>query len=185
MMEIPLIYIKDKQAFIKKGGVLKLVGKPGELVKHLKKEGTELIHIVDLDAMNGSTTNFDVYDGLTFFMHIQVEGAKTEQMVKKLLEINARVVVPLPAPEAIHLEKFKNKKRLLVGKICEPEFEESANETVFASVFDLFYCGDSEPAILMLLKTKRRILLQGKLAGKIKGKKLAAKLFGIIEDFEG
>ncbi|MFA6531189.1 MAG: HisA/HisF-related TIM barrel protein [Candidatus Micrarchaeia archaeon] len=180
MMKIPLIYVKDKQAFIKKGGVLKLVGKPSELVKKLKKDGVELVHIVDLDAINGSTTNFDVYDSLTFFMHIQVEGAKTEQMVKKLLEINARVVVPIPFPEAIHIEKFKDKKRLLVGKICEPEHSESTNETVFASVFDLLYCGNSEPDIRMLLKTKRRILVQGKVESK-----LASKLFGAIENFEG
>ncbi len=161
MLKIPFIYVKDKQAFKKEEGVLKLIGKPSELAREWKKEGIKLVHIVDLDAINGNNANFDIYDTLTYFINIEVEGARDEKAVAKLIDVNARVIIELPTP--IKLSKFSEKKRLLVGKI---EKIKDAND----DVFDLYYTGTDEKEVVKLLKTKRRIILTSlvKLKGKIK-----------------
>lgn len=112
-MKIPLIYLKDKQFFVKKEGTMRLLGRPVETAKKLKEQGYILLHIVDLDAK--TETNFDVYDKLTYFINIQVECGKNENLIKRLLDVNARVVVDLPTE--INLEKYKEKRRLLVGRI--------------------------------------------------------------------
>jgi len=114
-MEIPLIYLKDKQAFVKKQKTMRFIGKPIDIAKKLKDKGYILLHIVDLDAKKGMETNFDVYDKLTFFINIEVECGEKEHFIKRLLEIKARVVIDLPSE--INLAKFAKQKRLLVGKI--------------------------------------------------------------------
>lgn len=115
MIRAKLIYLRDKQAF-EKDGVLRLLGKPVTVAKELKTQGIDLLHIVDLDALKGLATNFDVYDKLTYIMHVEVECVEDMQLIGKLLEINARVVVTLPARK-LDLKNFAGKERLLVGKI--------------------------------------------------------------------
>lgn len=112
-MRIPLIYIKDKQAFTKEGGPMRLLGKPLDVARRLKEGGSRLIHIVDVDAINGLPTNMDIYDGLTYFINIEVECAPRDAFVKKLLSIKARVVLP---PDSLELTGIREKK-LLVAKI--------------------------------------------------------------------
>ncbi len=107
---IPILYIKDKQVFAKEGGMLRLMGKPIDVVKKLQKKGFKLVHFVDSDALVGITTNMDTYDALTYFINIQVECAPNPVFIKKLLSIKCRVVLP-----AEHLPSEKNK--LLVGKV--------------------------------------------------------------------
>jgi len=114
-MEIPLIYLKDKQVFTKKESTMRLLGKPINVAKKLKDEGYILIHIVDLDAKKGMGTNFDVYDKLTFFINIEVECGENERFIKRLIEIKSRVVIDLPSK--INLEKFSKERKLIVGKI--------------------------------------------------------------------
>jgi phosphoribosylformimino-5-aminoimidazole carboxamide ribonucleotide (ProFAR) isomerase len=150
MMQIPVLYVKDKQAFVKVEGTFRLAGKPIDIAKDLHKKGIELVHFIDLDAEKGNPTNFDIYDNLTYLMHIQVEGPKDERLVKKLLAMNVRVVVKLPTQ--IDLAAFAEKKRLLVGKV---EVATAIND----SVFDLLYMGNEKPVISALFKTEKRIIL--------------------------
>ncbi|VVC04040.1 Uncharacterised protein [Candidatus Bilamarchaeum dharawalense] len=94
MLKIPLLYIKDKQVFTKEGGILRLVGKPLDVAKELKKKGYKLLHIVDLNAITGRNTNLDVYDGLTYFINVQVECAPKIEIISKLMVLKCRVVLP-------------------------------------------------------------------------------------------
>ncbi|MFN7991251.1 MAG: hypothetical protein U0R44_03780 [Candidatus Micrarchaeia archaeon] len=111
-MEIPLLYLKDKQVFTK-NGPMRLLGKPLDVARKMQEKGCTLIHFVDIDAVNGLPTNMDVYDGLTYFINIQVECAPRDAFVKKLLSIKCRVVLP---PGSLDLSKIKE-KRLLVARI--------------------------------------------------------------------
>ncbi|NYZ73878.1 hypothetical protein H0O00_01930 [Candidatus Micrarchaeota archaeon] len=111
-MRIPLIYLKDKQAFSRKAGFFRMIGKPIDLAREFKASGYELIHIVDQDAISGLTKNLDVYDGLTYIINVQVECAPDEKLVHKLLTLRCRVVLP-PSFDVSPLHE----KRLLVAKI--------------------------------------------------------------------
>jgi len=115
MLEVPLIYIKDKQAFTKVNGTLKIIGSAVEAVRKLSGD-YKLIHIVDRDLEKGITTNFDIYDKLTYFINIQVE-CNDEKIAERLLELKARVVLKLPTK--LPLEKWN--ERLLVGVIGDDE----------------------------------------------------------------
>ncbi|MFH1684905.1 MAG: hypothetical protein ABH983_01225, partial [Candidatus Micrarchaeota archaeon] len=64
------------------------------------------------DALSGSSTNLDVYDTLTCFINVQVEGFSKDDMIKKLLSLRCRVVL---APE-FDVSKY-SEKNLLVAKI--------------------------------------------------------------------
>jgi hypothetical protein len=111
-MKIPMFYLRDKQVFTKKEGILKLSGKPLDLAKDLKDDGVKLIHFVDMDALSGLSKNLDVFSGLTYFINVQVECAPKEEMVMKLLSLKCRVVLPPDAPVVQYREK-----KLLVAKI--------------------------------------------------------------------
>lgn len=111
-MRIPLFYLRDKQAFTKKEGVLSLAGKPLDIAKELKKEGVVLIHFVDLDALSGLSKNFDVYGSLTFFINVEVECAPRPELITRLLSFKCRVVLPPDAPVSDYREK-----KLLVAKV--------------------------------------------------------------------
>ena len=115
MLEVPLIYIKDKQAFRKIGGTLKILGNAVEIARKLSAK-YKLIHVIDLDLEKGITTNFDIYDKLTYFVNIQVE-CNDEKIAERLLNLKARVVVKLPTK--LPLEKWN--ERLLVGVIKNSE----------------------------------------------------------------
>lgn len=90
--------MRDKQLFTKANGILRLVGKPLDTAKELKKEGYKLIHFVDMDALSGRNTNLDVYSGLTYFINVQVECAPKAEILQKLMTLKCRVVL-LPTAE--------------------------------------------------------------------------------------
>ncbi len=116
-MEIALIILKDKQAFSKAGGPMRLLGKPLDAAKALQEKGIKLLHIVDLDALSGAPKNLDVYDGLTYFINVQVECAPRPEFVHKLLSLKCRVVLPpSDMPGSMDVSSMKEKK-LLVAKI--------------------------------------------------------------------
>jgi hypothetical protein len=116
-LNIPQVYIKDKQAFAKAGGPMRLLGKPLDLARGLQKQGCRLIHFIDTDALAGSPANLDVYDGLTYFMNVEVECAPRADFVRKLLSLKCRVVLPpSDAPGGLDVTSMRE-KRLLVAKI--------------------------------------------------------------------
>ncbi len=115
MLRIPLMYIKDKQAFAENG--LTLLGNPVDLAKRLKADGYKLVHIIDQDALKGLSTNLDVYDKLTYVINIEVECRPTLDLVRKLLSLRCRVVL---APSALDISGIEE-KNLLIAKIT-PEY---------------------------------------------------------------
>ncbi len=152
MLEVPLIYLKGKKAYKKKLGTLKPMGSAIKIAKKLKEQlGTELIHVVDLDALKGKKTNYDIYDHLTFSMYVQIEVKPDPKLIKPLLDLNARVVIELPTK--LDLKQFEDKKRLLIGKIT-PRFRGSLD-----GVYDVYLDGDSPAKLRELLKKKKRVLV--------------------------
>ena len=115
MLEVPILYLRDKQAFKKTNGTLRILGNAVEVAKKLG-EKYKLLHIIDLDLKKGSTANFDIYDKLTYFTNIQVE-CENEIAAERLLELKARIVLQLPTK--LPLEKWN--KRLLVGIVTGKE----------------------------------------------------------------
>ncbi len=105
MIKVPKLMIKQKQAFSIRGPVPKILGNAVDVCKNLD---AKLIHIIDKDALAGSLTNFDVYDRLTYNVNVQVEIKPSENMIKKLIAINCRVVVP-----PIDLSSFDHKNRFV------------------------------------------------------------------------
>ena len=167
IMEVPIIYLKGKKAYTKRLGTLKPMGSAIKIAKRLQERlGTELVHIVDLDALNGKKTNYDIYDHLTFNMYVQVEVKADPKLIKPLLDIDARVVVELPTK--LDLSQFEEKKRLLVGKIT-PRFKGSLDE-----VFDVYLDGESPAKVQELLRKKRRVFVN------INQNKKSDKVFGRI-----
>ena len=112
MLKIPLFYVKDKQAFSKSGSIPRLLGNPVEIAKDLKNDGCKLIHIIDEDALKGMTKNLDVYSAMTFFINVQLECAPREEIVRKLLSLRCRVVLPPDTDISSYGEK-----NLLVAKL--------------------------------------------------------------------
>ncbi len=176
MINGEIFYIKDKQIFKKHNGTLRLVGKPIDIAKKAKEKGIQLLHMIDLDAQKGMRINFDVYDKLTYFINIEIEGVSDEEFIDRLLGINARVVFTLPTK--LELMKWKNKNRLLVGKI-------SANSKAFTDI-ELGGIDDVHDVILenvddrllKLLKGKRIIVYERDLE-KIKNKKM---IFAVLNE---
>ncbi|MCP4646652.1 MAG: hypothetical protein GY852_02810 [bacterium] len=151
-MEVPILYLQGKKAYTKRLGTLKPMGSAIKIAKRLRERlGTELVHIVDLDALNGKKTNYDIYDHLTFIMYVQVEVKPDPDLIKRLLKIDARVVIELPTK--LDLKQFEEKKRLIVGKIT-PRFKGSLED-----VHDVYLDGESPPKVQELLKKKRRVLV--------------------------
>jgi len=119
-MEVPLFFLKGKQAFREELGSLRLLGNAPQLVKKLSAEYA-LFHIVDMDALRGNKGNFDLYDHLTYFTHVQVECKPDQKLVEALLGFEARVVVDMPSP--LDFEKFGKRKSLIIGRV-KPGFQE-------------------------------------------------------------
>lgn len=82
------ILMKDKQFY---SSDMRLLGSPIETAKELSSKYI-LLHIRDLDMDRGKIKNFDVYDKLTYVMHVQVEVRKEIPSLRDLLEINVRLV---------------------------------------------------------------------------------------------
>ena len=119
-MDVPVLHVKGKQAFRTEMGSMRLLGNAAQLVRSLSEEYA-LFHVLDLDALKGNKSNFDLYDHLTYFTHVQVECKPDPKLISELLKMEARVVVELPS--ALDFEKFGKKKSLLVGKV-KPGFAE-------------------------------------------------------------
>lgn len=150
-LRIPIIYIKDKQAFTKKNGVLRLLGNPVHIVREMAKQGTKLIHMIDEDAKKGVATNLDVYDKLTYFINVEVECGEHESIVEKLLGMKARVVLRLPTK--LDLNKWKEKERLLVG-IVGPDYKGNAN-----GVHDVILEQADEEKVKRFLELGKRVIV--------------------------
>ncbi len=110
MYEIPLLYLKDKQVF-RDRGLLQMLGKPTDIMKRLAGNGYQLVHIVDLDAIAGSSTNLDTYNKLTYFINVQVEFGDRTEFIKKVLTFKCRVV--LNPETSIDLAKLTEKKLMV------------------------------------------------------------------------
>ena len=88
------VYLKDKNFFKKKEN-LQIIGNIKDIEKIVNDNDIKLLHIVDIDLNRGKMKNYDLYDKLTTFIHVQVETKKID-FAKKLQEINARVVLVKP-----------------------------------------------------------------------------------------
>lgn len=156
-LKVPIIYIKDKQAFANADGIMRLLGPAVETIKKLA-EKYGLFHIIDLDLKNGNWANFDIYDKLTYFTHIQIE-CEDENAIERLLKINARVVVHLPT--RLPLERWN--RRLLAG------IAESASDNI-SGVNDVIIACDHEKTIAEIMKKcareKKRVMIPEKKWGK-------------------
>lgn len=158
MLVIPIIYVKEKQAFRKDGGILRFLGRPVDVAKKLKDEGYKLIHIVDLDALALLSTNLDVYDSLTYFINVQVECGPDDRLVKKLLSLKCRVVL---LPSELDLSQLRERK-LLVAKIPK-DFKGSLDEFHDIILED----GDNE-SVRKFLSLKKRVIIFDKDKDKVK-----------------
>ncbi|MCS7122537.1 MAG: hypothetical protein NZ908_01105 [Candidatus Micrarchaeota archaeon] len=82
------VILKDKQFY---SIDMRFLGNPTETAKELSSEYT-LLHIRDLDIDRGKTKNLDVYDKLTYIMHVQVEIHREILSLRDLLSMNVRLV---------------------------------------------------------------------------------------------
>jgi len=80
------LLLKDKQFYTRER---RLLGPALAVAKKLSD--FVFLHIHDLDFEKGLTTNFDVYDKLTYFIHVQVEVYR-EKGLETLREYNVRLV---------------------------------------------------------------------------------------------
>lgn len=90
MLEIPVVCFREKKAYTF-SPVPSYIGNAVSVGKALAKH-FELIHIIDKDIESGRAKNFDIYNALTYFTHVQVE-AKKRDTVEKLQKVEARCVV--------------------------------------------------------------------------------------------
>ncbi len=154
-MRIPLIYIKDKQVFSKKEGILRFIGKPVDVAKKIKEQGYKLIHIVDEDALAGTPTNLDVYDSLTYFINVQVECAPDDKLVKQLLTLRCRVVLP---PGELDVSGIKE-KQLLVAKVpknCEMPVDDF-HDVVLEDAGEIKKFSSMGKRVMVYEKTKEKV----------------------------
>ena len=84
------VWIKDKSFFEKKGGSYRLLGNAIVVAKRYAKE-YDALHIYEMDK---GLKNFDVYDKLTTFIHVQIDRGKNfgREEAERLYSINARIV---------------------------------------------------------------------------------------------
>jgi len=150
-MEVPTFFLKGKQAFRKDMGSMRLLGNAAQLVRSLSDEYA-LFHVVDLDALKGNKSNFDLYDHLTYFTHVQVECKPDSKLISALLKMEARVVVELPS--ALDFEKFGKKKTLVIGKV-KPGFSES-----FPPIREILLDGKDDELAKRVLNEDKRLFVK-------------------------
>lgn len=161
--------VRDKTLFRMENGILRPVGKPMDMVRKLPPE-IKILHIVDLNAKDGNTTNFDLYDHMTYKLNIEVEIAPKEELVKKLLRLKTRAVLELPC--ALDLNKFKSEKRLLVGKV------QGRGRSEY--VHDYYVESEDLDFVKNLTKEGKRVLLYSKTIDEKEAEK--AGVFTLIND---
>ena len=163
--------IRDKLIFTEEQGSIRQLGKPMDILRRLAEE-TKLLHIVDMNALNGNMTNFDVYDHMTYALNIEVECAPREEQVKKLIARGARAVFRLPC--ALDLSAFGKNRRLLVGKTNGTDTNDD--------VFDYYIESEDIKIVEKVCKLKRTIVYSKTLEEKAVEK---AGAFALIRDFKG
>lgn len=157
-MKTAVFFLKDKQFFKREDGRIKLAGNPIAVAKELRESGVRLLHIEDADIR--TVGNFDVYDKLTYIINIEVEAPCDERIIKKLLELRARVVVDLPCAK---LEKFKESKKLLVGKIKrwgDIEGINAVNDVIVFREEDIEKAENLGKRVIFWGKTKKKVFCQ-------------------------
>ncbi len=165
-MRIPSVFLQDKQAFRKEGGILRLIGKPLDYAKGQKESGCKLIHIIDMDALNGMPKNLDVYDNLTYIINVEVECAPQQDIITRLLRLKCRVVLP---PSADILSKTE--KKLLVAKIPKGYSGDAEG------FHDVILEDATDAEVMRFSKLGKRVIIYEKDEGKIKEK---GGIFGVI-----
>lgn len=168
MLRIPLIYLKDKQAYGE--SMLSLLGKPIDLARRLKDDGYKLIHLIDQDALAGRSTNLDIYDHLTYFINVEVECAPRDEIVKKLLSLKCRVVLP---PDASGLSALREKK-LIVAKVS------GSYAGHLDDFHDVVVEDADEDAVKRFLAMGKRVIIYEKDLGKIKSKEVKKQIWGVL-----
>src|SRR5512143_928722 len=144
---------------------MRLLGKPLDVARRMQERGSRLIHIVDVDAINGLPTNMDIYDGLTYFINIEVECAPKDAFVKRLLSIKVRVVLP---PDSLDLSMIREKK-LLVAKI-PPGYRGEA-----PGFHDVVLAAADEGEVIRFAGLGKRVIIYDADREKVKG-----KVWGVI-----
>lgn len=170
MLRIPVICIREKQAFIKERGILRMMGKPNDVARDLAAKGHKLIHIIDTQA-KGKSPNFDVYNSLTYFINIQVECG-TAAFAKSMLGIKSRIVVSLPA--SFDLREFSGNERLVVG-MAGAGFTGSVE-----GVHDLIITDATDAAVERFYGMKKRLIVRASDYAKL-GKDSKEKIWGVLE----
>ncbi|MCK4319962.1 hypothetical protein KAW38_05345 [Candidatus Micrarchaeota archaeon] len=148
MIKALRFYLKGKQIFSKGKATYRLVGSPIPLIKKKIKQGFEVFHIKDLDALKGNAANLDIYDHLTQFTHVQVECLEKETLVKKLLGLRVRVVLDLPIKK-IYQQEYE---KLIVGK-AEPGYKGPLN------CHDVFLDGEDGELVKRIKKENKRLII--------------------------
>jgi hypothetical protein len=169
LLDIPLILIRHKQVF--KSGMLSLMGKPVDVAKKLKSSGCTLIHIVDEDALAANSSNLDIYDNLTYFINVEVECAPKEEIVRKLLSLKCRVVLPPSADVSGYREK-----KLLVAKLPRGY---AGNAAALAGFHDVIVEGADDEAVERLATMGKRVIVYKDALEKL-GPKARGLLWGAI-----
>ncbi len=172
-LEVPLLYMRDKQVFRKDGGALRFVGKPIDVVREFHKQGSKLVHFVDMDALLGSQMNLDVYNSLTFFINVQVECAPQEAIVRKLLSFKCRVVLP-PTFDATTMRE----ERLLVAKI-PAKYESDSFGQKLTGFHDVLLDNADIELVSKFLGLGKRVLVYEKDMPNL-DEKTKKKLFAVI-----
>jgi uncharacterized protein related to proFAR isomerase len=164
--------VKDKQAFMEKDGMMRLLGKPIDVAKRWKDEGCQLIHILDADAIKGTPTNLDIYSNMTYFINVQVECAPVKTILTKLLRLKCRVV--LRPTEGASIAAMAEKKLLvaLVRSGERPDKEE------LAPFHDVILEDADDESVSRCLSFKKRVIIYEKDEKKLK--KTKDKVWGVI-----
>jgi len=173
-LQIPLICVKDKQAFRKAEGTLRRIGNPAQLARELSGSGTRLLHVIDLDANRGQATNMDIYNSLTYFINVEVECSAKKDTMDRLFRLKARIVLELPCK--LDLSEFKKNERLLVGSFGK-EYDGDA-----AGVHDVIIKDADDAAVKRFAKLGKRIIVFESDYGKLEtgNRKL---VWGVIKPF--
>ena len=169
---IRLMHVKDKQAFMEKDGMKRLLGKPIDVAKRWKDEGCVLIHILDADAIKGTPANLDIYSNMTYFINVQVECAPVKAIITKLLTLKCRVV--LRPPEGASVAAMAEKK-LLVAIVRSGE---RPSEKDLAPFHDVILTDADDESVSRCLAFKKRVIIYEK--DELKLKKTKNKIWGII-----
>ncbi|HSB47237.1 MAG TPA: hypothetical protein VLD37_04420 [Candidatus Bilamarchaeum sp.] len=163
-MKIPFFYLRDKQAFTSRDGIMRLAGKPIAIARDLQDEGVKLIHFRDMDALSGQSNNFDIFSGLTYFINVQVECSPRDEQITKLLSLKCRVVLPPGTPVAQYREK-----KLLVAKI-PPGYDGEA-----ADFHDVILEEADEKSVKKFEALGKRVMIFEKDSEKVK-----SRVWGVI-----